>query len=114
MLKVIQRLKKVSPITIKSTFLGAHSFPLEYRNNQDGYVNLIVNEMLPEIAKQNLADYCDVFCERNFFSVEQSKTILLAAQKLGMQSRIHTNQFTHSGGIALATEINTISVDHLE
>lgn len=114
MLKVIQRLKKVSPITIKSTFLGAHSFPLEYRNNQDGYVDLIVNEMLPEIAKQNLADYCDVFCERNFFSVEQSKTILLAAQKLGMQSRIHTNQFTHSGGIALAAEINAISVDHLE
>ena len=113
-LRVIKRLKENSPIPIKSTFLGAHSFPLEYRSNHSGYVDLIIHEMLPEIAKQSLADYCDVFCEKNFFSVEETREILLVAQKYGLDSRIHTNQFTHSGGIPLSVEINAKSVDHLE
>lgn len=113
-LRVIQRLKHHFPIPIKATFLGAHSFPLEFKQNHQGYIRQIIDEMLPEISKERLADYCDVFCEQNFYNPEETEQILEAASKHGLRARIHTNQFTHSGGIDVAIKHNAISVDHLE
>lgn len=114
MLRVIKRLKQLNLIPIKATFLGAHSYPLQYRTNHQGYIDILTEEILPEIAAQGLADYCDVFCEANFFSPLESNTILNKAKTLGLGLRIHTNQFTHSGGIQLAIELGAQSVDHLE
>jgi imidazolonepropionase len=114
MLKVIQRLKQTSPLTIKSTFLGAHAFPDEYKSNKDEYVKLVVDKMLPYIADHNLADFIDVFCEKNYFSVEQTEKIMEAGERYGLKSKIHVNQFNAMGGIAKAVAKNAISVDHLE
>lgn len=113
-LRVIQRLKKESGIPIRATFLGAHSYPLEFRENHQGYINQIVHEMIPAICEEQLAEYCDVFCEKGFFSLNETEQIIDAAQKSGLQIRLHTNQFTHSGGIGLAIQKQAISVDHLE
>lgn len=114
MLRVIKRLKETMPIVIKATFLGAHAFPKEYKENQQAYIDLIINEMLPKIAEQNLADYIDVFCERNYFSVQQMEEILLAGKKYGLQPKVHVNQFSIMGGIQKAVELGALSVDHLE
>ena len=113
-LKVIKRLKEAMPIEIRSTFLGAHAFPLEFKEDHSAYIDLIENEMLPEIAKSNLADFIDVFCERNYFSVEEMCRILEAGKRHGLIPKVHVNQFTSIGGIENAIEWGAISVDHLE
>ena len=114
MLRVIKRLKEHLPITVKATFLGAHAFPTEYKENHRGYIDLIINEMLPKIAEEKLADYIDVFCERNYFSLEEMEEILLAGQKYGLIPKVHVNQFSVMGGVAKAIELGALSVDHLE
>jgi imidazolonepropionase len=114
MLRVIQRLKADCPIAIKATFLGAHAFPAEYKENHRGYVDLIIQEMLPQIAAEELADYIDVFCERNYFSVEEMAEILEAGIALGLKPKVHVNQFSALGGIAKAVALGALSVDHLE
>lgn len=114
MLRVIKRLKEVAGIPVKATFLGAHAFPAEYKENKRGYIDLIINEMIPQIAKENLADYIDVFCERNYFSVEEMEEILVAGKKYGMKPKVHVNQFSILGGIQKAIELGALSVDHLE
>lgn len=114
MLRVIKRLKETMPIEIKATFLGAHSIPQEYRGKQDKYVDLVINEMLPEVAKQNLADYIDVFCDKGFFTIEQTSRILEAGDKYGLRPKIHANELDLSGGIQIGVKHNALSVDHLE
>ena len=99
MLRVIKKLKERSPIPIKSTFLGAHTYPLEYKENHQGYIDLIINEMLPVIAKEKLADYIDVFCENGFFSPEETETICKAGMRHGLKAKIHANQLNFSGGV---------------
>lgn len=114
MLRVIKRIKAESGIAIKSTFLGAHAFPLEFKENHQGYINQIINEMLPQIEKEGLADYIDVFCERNYFSVEEMSQILQAGIKHGLRPKVHVNQFSAIGGVRKAVELNALSVDHME
>ena len=114
MLRVIKRLKTHFKLPIKATFLGAHAFPTDYKQNQAGYIQLIINDMLPRIAKENLADYVDVFLETNYFNNEQSNQILQAAYKYGLLPKIHVNQFTAIGGIKTAVDNKAITVDHLE
>ena len=114
MLRVIKRLKEVSPIPIKATFLGAHTYPVEYRENHMGYIDLIINEMLPVIAKEKLADYIDVFCENGFFSPEETETICKAGMREGLKVKIHANQLNFSGGVEIGIKLNAVSVDHLE
>ena len=114
MLRVIKKLKELSPLTIKSTFLGAHSIPLEYRGNQTKYVDLVINEMLPQVAEEGLADYIDVFCDKGFFTVEDTERILAAGQKYGLKGKIHANELDYSGGIQAGVKYNALSVDHLE
>ena len=114
MLRVIKRLKEVSPMTIKSTFLGAHAFPNEYKENHEGYIDLIINEMLPRIAEENLADYIDCFCERNYFTLEQMNKILEAGAKYNLPAKVHVNQFSIMGGVKGAVDHGALSVDHLE
>jgi len=114
MLRVIKRLKDECPIEIKATFLGAHAFPKEFKDNHQGYIDMIVNEMIPAIAKEKLADYIDIFCERNYFSVEEMDTILRAGIAVGLKPKVHVNQFSAMGGIAKAVELGALSVDHLE
>lgn len=114
MLRVIQKLKNNYPIAIKATFLGAHAFPLEYKENHTDYIDLIINEMLPQIAKEHLADFIDVFCELGYFSVEEAEKIMAAGIKFGLIPKIHVNQFNAIGGIKAALKYNTLSVDHLE
>jgi len=114
MLRVIKRLKKISPIPIKATFLGAHTYPLEYREDHKGYIDLIINEMLPLIAKEKLADYIDVFCENGFFSPEETETICKAGMRQGLRVKLHANQLNFSGGVETGIKLNAVSVDHLE
>ena len=114
MLRVIQRLKQHSSIPIKATFLGAHAYPLQYKNNHEAYIKLIVDEMLPNIAKENLADYIDVFCEQGFFSADEMKRICKAGMKYNLKPKLHVNQLNSIGGIEAAIELNALSVDHLE
>ena len=114
MLRVIKRLKSESDIKIKATFLGAHAIPEQYKNNKSGYLDLIIDEMLPKINNESLADFIDVFCEKNYFSTEETKKIIKAGEKYGMISKIHVNQFNIIGGVKLGLEENSISVDHLE
>jgi len=114
MLRVIQRLAQNYPITIKATFLGAHAFPLEYAANHKGYIDLIINEMLPEIAKNKLADFIDAFCETGYFTVEETQQIMEAGIKFGLKPKIHVNQFNSIGGIQAGIKYNALSVDHLE
>ncbi len=114
MLRVIQRLKAKNTIPIKSTFLGAHAFPLVYKENKSAYIDLIINEMLPNIHSEKLADYIDVFCETGFFSIEQTEQILNASEKYGLKIKLHANQLANSGGVQLGIKHRAISVDHLE
>lgn len=114
MLRVIKRLKEDYPIAIKATFLGAHAFPKEYKENHGGYIDLIINEMLPAIAKEQLADYIDAFLETGYFSVEETARIMEAGKRYELQAKIHVNQFTAIDGIAACVEHGALSVDHLE
>ncbi len=114
MLRVIKRLKNDSDIIIKSSFLAAHAYPLEYKENHQGYIDLIINEMLPLVAEQNLADYIDAFCENGFFNAEETAQILEAAAKYNLRPKIHANQLNYSGGIQVGVKYNAVSVDHLE
>lgn len=114
MLRVIRKLKEHSKLNIKATFLGAHAIPAEYKSNRDGYISLLINDMLPKIAAENLADYCDVFCEKGYFTNTETDAILHAAGKYNLKPKIHVNQFTNSGGIQIAIKNNAVSVDHLE
>lgn len=114
MLRVIKRLKETTPVTIKSTFLGAHAVPAEYKGKQDDYVDLVINEMIPRVAAENLADYIDVFCDKGFFTVEQTDRILMAGMKYGLKPKIHANELDYSGGIQVGVKYDALSVDHLE
>ena len=114
MLRVIKKLKYTAPIPIKATFLGAHAFPELYKNNQEAYIKLIIDEMLPVIAKEQLADYIDVFCEEGFFSVHQTEKICQAGIGYGLKVKLHANQLSLSGAVQLGVQLGAISVDHLE
>jgi len=114
MLRVIKKLKEKSALPIKATFLGAHTYPLEYKDNHQGYIDLIMNEMLPVIAKEKLADYIDVFCETGFFSPVETEMICRAGMSYGLKPRIHANQLSLSGGTQTGVKLNALSVDHLE
>ncbi|MDQ0968805.1 imidazolonepropionase [Flavobacterium sp. W4I14] len=114
MLRVIRRLKDQFPIPIKATFLAAHAYPAEFKNNHQGYIDLIINEMLPQIAEEKLADYIDVFCEKGFFSVEETDQILKAGAKYRLKPKVHANQLSVSGAVEVSLQNSAISVDHLE
>lgn len=114
MLRVIRRLKETTPLTIKATFLGAHAVPAEYKGRQSDYVDLIINEMIPMVAAEDLADYIDVFCDRGFFTVEDTERILMAGIKYGLRPKLHANELDYSGGIQVGVKYNALSVDHLE
>jgi imidazolonepropionase len=114
MLRVIKKLKERSNLLIKSTFLGAHTYPLEYKEDHQGYIDLIIKEMLPVIAREKLADYIDVFCETGFFSPEETETICRAGMDLGLKPKIHANQLNLSGGVQTGVKLGALSVDHLE
>ncbi|TNE58543.1 MAG: imidazolonepropionase [Bacteroidetes bacterium] len=114
MLRVIRRLKAVSPIPIKATFLGAHAIPMEYKQRRQEYVDLVVQKMLPQVAAEGLADYCDVFCDRGFFTVEETERILQAGWMYGLKPKIHANELDYSGGVQVGVANHAISVDHLE
>ena len=113
-LRVIKRIKEKSPISIKATFLGAHAFPAKYKEDHNGYIDEIINTMIPVIAEEKLADYIDVFCERNYFSVDEMERILIAGKAIGLKPKVHVNQFSKMGGVAAAIACEAISVDHLE
>ena len=113
-LRVIKRLKQLNILPVKATFLGAHALPTNYKNNKQGYIDLIINEMLPAIAQEQLADYIDVFCEQNYFSAQETKLILEAGKKYGLIPKVHAEQLSHSNGIKTGVECRAISVDHLE
>ena len=114
MLRVIRRLKAETPLLIKSTFLGAHAVPLEYKGRQTEYVDLIINEMIPMVAAEELADYIDVFCDKGFFTVEDTDRMLNAGMKYGLRAKIHANELDYSGGVQVGVKYTAISVDHLE
>ena len=114
MLRVIRRLKETSPLTIISTFLGAHAIPLEFKADPSAYVDLVINEMIPMVAAEELADYIDVFCDRGFFSVEDTDRILNAGMKYGLRPKIHANELGLTGGVQVGVKYNALSVDHLE
>ena len=114
MLRVIKRLKENSDLLIKSTFLAAHAYPAEYKENHKGYINCIINEMLPIIARENLADFIDVFCETGFFSPEEMEEICIAGAAVGLQPKLHVNQLNSIGGIEIGIKNNALSLDHLE
>ena len=114
MLRVTKKLKERSPLSIRSTFLGAHTYPIEFKENHQGYIDLIINEMLPLIAKEKLADYIDVFCEENFFSAEETEIICNAGMRYGLKPKLHVNQLNSIGGIETGIKLNAVSLDHLE
>jgi imidazolonepropionase len=114
MLRVIRKISNNTPIKIKSTFLGAHAIPEQYKNDKSGYLDLIIDEMLPKINNESLADFIDVFCEKGYFDLNDTEIILNAAKKYGLVPKIHVNQFNSFGGVDLAVKYDAISVDHLE
>jgi imidazolonepropionase len=114
MLRVIRKLKEKSPLTIKANFLGAHAVPLDYRGRQHEYVDMVINEMIPMVAAEDLADFIDVFCDKGFFTVEDTDRILNAGMKYGLRAKIHANELALSGGIQVGVKYNALSVDHLE
>ena len=114
MLRVIRRLQQTSPLTIKATFLPAHALPAEFKGRQTDYVDLIINEMIPVVAAEGLADYLDVFCDRGFFTVEDTERMLMAGMKHGLRPKIHANELDFSGGVQVGVKYNALSVDHLE
>jgi imidazolonepropionase len=114
MLRVIRKLKENSKLIIRSTFLGAHAIPAEYKNKRDEYIKLLTEKLLPEIAHENLADYIDVFCDKGFFTVEETDRILTAGSKYHLKAKIHANELDYSGGIQVGVKHHALSVDHLE
>lgn len=114
MLRVIRRMKENAPIAVKSNFLAAHAFPRNYLDNHEGYVDLIVNEMIPLVAGEGLADFIDVFCDEGFFTVEQTDRMLEAGCRYGLRPKIHANELALSGGVQVGVKYNALSVDHLE
>ena len=114
MLRVIKKLNENYPITIKATFLGAHALPSEFKNNKSGYLDLVINEVLPIVAKENLAEFIDVFCETGYFSVEDTELLLKAGSNYGLIPKIHVNQFNAIGGVQAGVKYKALSVDHLE
>lgn len=114
MLRVIRRIKETSPLIVKSTFLGAHSIPAEYRGRQEEYVDKVISEMIPVVVAEELADYIDVFCDKGFFTVEETDRILNAGMKYGLRPKIHANELAPSGGIQVGVKYNALSVDHIE
>ena len=114
MLRVIKKLNNNYPITIKSTFLGAHALPTEFKNNKSGYLDVVINEILPIVAEEKLAEFVDIFCETGYFSVKDTERLLKAAQKFGLIPKIHVNQFNAIGGIQAGIKYKALSVDHLE
>jgi len=114
MLRVIKKLKALSPLTIKATFLGAHAVPAEYKNDKRKYIDIIINEMMPQIEAEQLADYCDIFCEQNYFTKEEAIEILTAGKSHGMTPKVHAEQLSNSGGVLAGVDVGAISVDHLE
>lgn len=114
MLRVIRRLREESPIPVKATFLGAHAVPLEYKDRRNDYISLIINEMLPEVAGEGLADYCDVFCDKGFFTPEETDKILKSAATYGLKAKIHANELGITGGVQVGVANGALSVDHLE
>ena len=114
MLRVIKKLKETTPLQIKATFLGAHAVPTNYKGKQTEYVDLVINEMIPMVAAEELADYIDVFCDEGFFSVEDADRILMAGVKYGLRPKIHANELANSGGVQVGVKYNALSVDHLE
>ncbi len=114
MLRVVKKLKELSPLEIRATFLGAHAVPAEYKKRQGEFVDLVINEMIPAVAGEGLADYIDVFCDRGFFTVEETDRILMAGIKHGLRPKIHANELDFSGGIQVGVKYDALSVDHLE
>ena len=114
MLRIIKRLKENTEVSIKATFLGAHALPKEYKDNKEGYMNLVIDEMLPQVAEKKLADYVDIFCEKGYFTVEDTTRLLEAASKFGIQAKTHVNQFNSIGGVEASVKLGALSVDHLE
>jgi imidazolonepropionase len=114
MLRVIKKLAQNYPISIKATFLGAHAFPAEYRENHQGYITMLIDEILPEIQKNKLAEYIDVFCETGYFNIDETEKIIAAGAKFGLKPKIHVNQFNSIGGIQTGIKHEALSVDHLE
>lgn len=114
MLRVIRRLRETTSLTIRATFLGAHALPTEYKENREAYIDLIVDKMLPKVVSEGLADFVDVFCDKGFFTVDETDRILGAAKRLGLQAKIHANELDYSGGIQVGVKHGALSVDHLE
>jgi imidazolonepropionase len=114
MLRVIRRIKDISPIEVKATFLGAHAIPEEYKHSRRKYVDLVINEMIPVVASEDLADFIDVFCDKGFFTVEDTERILMAGIKYGLTAKLHANELDFSGGIQAGVKYSALSVDHLE
>ncbi len=114
MLRVIKKLRKNYDLPVKSTFLGAHAIPKDYKNDPDAYMDLVINEILPKVAEQKLAEYIDIFCEKGYFTLEDTHRLLSAAEKFGLKPKIHVNQFNAIGGVKAGVDHNALSVDHLE
>jgi imidazolonepropionase len=114
MLRVIKKLKELSPLTIRSTFLGAHAYPAAYRENKRGYIDLVIKEMIPAVAEEKLAFFIDIFCEQNYFSFDETVEILEAGKKHGLIPKVHAEQLSHHGGVKAGVQCGAISVDHLE
>jgi imidazolonepropionase len=114
MLRVVRRIAEESPLTVKATFMGAHAFPERFRDNHEGYISEIINEMIPAVAAEGLAEYIDVFCEEGFFSKKQSDRILAAGRKFGLKASVHANQMSCSGGVEVGVKYDAASVSHLE
>ncbi|AFD09037.1 imidazolonepropionase [Solitalea canadensis] len=114
MLRVIRKLKENFSIPVKATFLGAHAFPAEYKQDHKGYIDLLITKLLPQIADEGLADYIDAFCEQNYFSIEETEQIIDAGAKYGLKAKIHANQFTNTGAVQACVRKGALSVDHLE
>ena len=114
MLRVIKKLKEISPLTIKATFLGAHALPIEYKGNKHAYMDLVINEMLPQVAEEELAEYVDIFCEVDYFDVADTERLLAAAAQYNLTPKVHVNQFNMIGGVQASVKHGALSVDHLE
>jgi len=114
MLRVIKKIKELTKLTVKSTFLGAHAFPLAYKQNKRGYIDLIIKEMIPAVAEEKLAEFIDIFCEQNYFSFDETIEILEAGRKHGLTPKVHAEQMSHTGGVEAGVKCKAISVDHLE
>jgi len=114
MLRVIGWIKETAPVCVRANFLGAHAVPLDYRDNVSKYVDIVINEMIPQVAAEELADFIDVFCDKGFFSVEDTERILMAGIKYGLKPKIHANELGHTGGVQVGVKYNALSVDHLE